>query len=71
MDEIDETTDSPNVNVAREHLETSHTEEIDTHAIIEESRRLVKQVRSVRERNHFAEKIRLIIRGSQGGKSAA
>jgi hypothetical protein len=64
--EFDEDTSNPNIPAARKAWMETRTGEVDTSAAIEESRRLVQEVRSLRERNHFADKFREIIQGSRG-----
>jgi hypothetical protein len=66
VDEIDDTTEAPNPVHAREAFQSATTDAIDTAAVVAESKRLVQEVRSVRERNHFADKFRSIIQGTRG-----
>lgn len=60
-------TESPDVHAARSALLEAQTGSLATDAAIEESRDIMATLRQIREKNHFAEKIRKIIQNTPPG----
>lgn len=57
-------TERPDVRAARAAMQESRTGGVRTDAAIEESRRLMENLREIRVENHFIDKFRSILHGA-------
>lgn len=63
FEEIDETTDGPDVIRARRAVQEARQATRQTDKIVTETQSAIATLRRMHEENHFADKLRLVIRG--------
>lgn len=64
MSAPEELVDGPDIGKAQESISQAQAAAVKTDRVITETQRAIRKLNSIHQENHFAEKLRLLLRGA-------